>query len=62
MAYVEMDFFICFSRDNKHAWNGLFPERATGYNLYEECLFEGYFMGNSATNHVCFHVSRGRFG
>ena len=43
MAYVEMDFFICFSRDNKHARNSLFPERATGYNLYEECLFKGYF-------------------
>ena len=27
MVYVEMDFFICFSRHNKHARNGLFPER-----------------------------------
>ena len=62
MAYVEMDFFICFSRDNKHARNSLFPERATGYNLYEECLFKGYFVGDSTTDHVCFHVSRGRFG
>ena len=46
--------FVFLGIINTH---GTVPERATGYNLYEECLFEGYFMGDSATNHVCFHVS-----